>query len=78
VWYRFNDPVYVKLLKLEILELLVTPKSYTELINELSEYVTDVDVEIARKAVKSIGQIGENTCVHQPVLADRINARAQR
>jgi hypothetical protein len=54
---RYNDITYVKLLKLNILQLLANEKNFPEIIAELSEYVADVDSEISRKSIKGIGSI---------------------
>ena len=54
---RFNDPSYVKNVKIDILTLLADAGSAEPIVNELSEYVTDVDAEISRRAIRSIGKI---------------------
>lgn len=54
---RYNDPACIKKIKLEVLVDLSTPQNSSELINELSEYITDVSPEIAKQAIKSIGEI---------------------
>lgn len=54
---RYNDPICVKDLKLGVLTALATEHSMADIIAELSEYVTDVDAGIARKAIKGIGTI---------------------
>lgn len=54
---RFNDPSCVKLQKLQILTDLANEKTLSDVINELSEYVTDVDAEVARQSIRGIGKI---------------------
>mmetsp|Transcript_33388 Transcript_33388/g.6045 ORF Transcript_33388/g.6045 Transcript_33388/m.6045 type:complete len:135 (-) Transcript_33388:920-1324(-) len=54
---KYDEPTYIKYLKIEILTLIATENSLQDIINELSEYVTDVDVGIARNAIKAIGKI---------------------
>lgn len=54
---RFNDPPCVKKLKLESLTLLANNTSFSDIMSELSEYVTDVDVDIARTSIRNIGSI---------------------
>lgn len=54
---RFNDESCVKLLKLKILTNLAVANNYTDIVNEFAEYVTDVDVAIARSAIRGIGHI---------------------
>jgi len=54
---RYNDPLYVKSLKLDILKLICTDASVKNIVEELREYVTDVDVDVARKAIQTIGHV---------------------
>jgi len=55
---RYNDPVCVKLLKLEILTTIATAQNVGEIAEELAEYVTDVDATVARGAVSAVGEMG--------------------
>eukprot|EP00835_Amoeboradix_gromovi_P004368 NODE_336_length_10675_cov_0.185136.p1 type:complete len:881 gc:universal NODE_336_length_10675_cov_0.185136:2031-4673(+) len=52
---KYNDPIYVKLAKLEILVRLVDEETVTQVVTELKEYSQEVDVDFARKSVRSIG-----------------------
>eukprot|EP00163_Fabomonas_tropica_P026258 TRINITY_DN4741_c1_g2_i1.p1 TRINITY_DN4741_c1_g2~~TRINITY_DN4741_c1_g2_i1.p1 ORF type:complete len:735 (+),score=210.81 TRINITY_DN4741_c1_g2_i1:45-2207(+) len=54
---KFNDPAFVKALKLEILTSLATDSNANVIVEELSEYVTDVSVNIARRSIRAIGEI---------------------
>mmetsp|Transcript_6379 Transcript_6379/g.12074 ORF Transcript_6379/g.12074 Transcript_6379/m.12074 type:complete len:795 (+) Transcript_6379:28-2412(+) len=54
---RFNDPSCVKNLKLQVVTKLANPHNYSEILQELAEYVTDPDIEIARSSIKWIGGI---------------------
>ena len=40
---RVDEPTYIKLLKLEILSLIACDFNLGDMLNELGEYVTDVD-----------------------------------
>ena len=53
---KYNDPVYVKLEKLEAIVQLVSEKNADSILTELKEYAGEVDVEFVRKAVRSIGR----------------------
>ena len=53
---RFTDPSYVKLVKLDILTVIATENNMYNIVEELSEYVSE-NVEIARRAIQSIGKI---------------------
>ena len=48
---RYNDPVCIKLLKLEILTTIASAANVSDIVDELAEYVTDVDTTVARGAV---------------------------
>eukprot|EP00485_Elphidium_margaritaceum_P005776 CAMPEP_0202688500 /NCGR_PEP_ID=MMETSP1385-20130828/4001_1 /ASSEMBLY_ACC=CAM_ASM_000861 /TAXON_ID=933848 /ORGANISM="Elphidium margaritaceum" /LENGTH=740 /DNA_ID=CAMNT_0049343493 /DNA_START=129 /DNA_END=2348 /DNA_ORIENTATION=+ len=54
---RYNDPICVKEIKVKCLANLVNDHNAQDILSELSEYTTDVDVEIARLAIRSIGKI---------------------
>ncbi|KAH7826863.1 Adaptor protein complex 1 (AP-1), beta subunit [Monocercomonoides exilis] len=53
---KYNDPIYVKMEKLEIMMLLVNESNVTNVLNELKEYATEVDVDFVRKAVRAMGR----------------------
>ncbi|WVW82912.1 hypothetical protein I302_104926 [Kwoniella bestiolae CBS 10118] len=54
---KYNDPIYVKLAKLEIMYRLTREENVSEVLAELKEYATEVDVDFVRKAVRSIGRL---------------------
>jgi len=53
---KYNDPVYVKMEKLEVLFKLCNDRNIEEMMNEFKEYATEVDVAFVRKAVNMIGR----------------------
>eukprot|EP01118_Nematostelium_gracile_P007676 TRINITY_DN2509_c0_g1_i2.p1 TRINITY_DN2509_c0_g1~~TRINITY_DN2509_c0_g1_i2.p1 ORF type:complete len:722 (-),score=226.41 TRINITY_DN2509_c0_g1_i2:23-2188(-) len=53
---KFNDPIYVKMEKLEIMIMLANEKNIPQVLNEFKEAAGEVDVEFVRKAVKAIGR----------------------
>jgi AP-1 complex subunit beta-1 len=53
---KYNDPIYVKMEKLEIIIKLVTERNIDQVLLELKEYSTEVDVDFVRKAVSAIGR----------------------
>ena len=55
---RYNDPLYVKLEKLECLTRLVSTSNYEQLLSELKDYATEVDADFVRRAVRTIGRCG--------------------
>lgn len=54
---KYNDPIYVKVTKLEIIFMLATEKNIKEVLNELREYATEIDVHFVRKSVRAIGKL---------------------
>jgi len=54
---KYDEPSYVKNLKLEILAQVASVGNIQEIVNELSEYVTDVNAAIAKKSIKCFGTI---------------------
>lgn len=53
---NFNDPIYIKLQKLEVLSSLASNDNIQQILHELKEYTQEVDVEFVRKAVRAIGR----------------------
>ncbi|EIN07396.1 Adaptor protein complex beta subunit [Punctularia strigosozonata HHB-11173 SS5] len=66
---KYNDPVYVKMAKLEIMYRLAREDNAKEVLAELQEYASEVDVDFVRKAVRSIGRLAikveaaANSCI---------------
>ncbi|KAF7373314.1 AP complex subunit beta [Mycena sanguinolenta] len=53
---KYNDPLYVKIEKLDIMVRLAADNNVDALLSELKEYASEVDVDFVRKSVKAIGQ----------------------
>ena len=53
---KYNDPIYVKMEKLEVVIKLVSERNVEQVLMELKEYATEVDVDFVRKSVSSIGR----------------------
>ncbi|CAF4524461.1 unnamed protein product, partial [Rotaria sp. Silwood2] len=53
---KYNDPIYVKLEKLDIMIRLTNATNIAQVLAELKEYATEVDVDFVRKAVRAIGR----------------------
>ncbi|OAV91798.1 hypothetical protein PTTG_03728 [Puccinia triticina 1-1 BBBD Race 1] len=64
---KYNDPIYVKLAKLEIIYRLAGDSNYEQVLTELAEYASEVDVDFVRKAVRSIGRLA----IKIPLASDR-------
>ena len=52
---KFNDPLYLKLEKIEILVKIVTEANSESILIELQDYACDLDMDLVQAAVKAIG-----------------------
>ncbi|EGR30331.1 hypothetical protein IMG5_134800 [Ichthyophthirius multifiliis] len=53
---NFNDPIYIKTMKIEILIRLANLDNIHQILSQLKEHTTEVDIEIAKKSIRSIGR----------------------
>ncbi|KAH3761626.1 AP-1 complex subunit beta-1 [Pelomyxa schiedti] len=53
---KYNDPIYVKMEKLDIMIMLASERNIDQILPEFKEYATMVDVEFVRKSVRAIGR----------------------
>ncbi|CAH8444359.1 unnamed protein product [Schistosoma haematobium] len=53
---KYNDSIYVKLEKLDIMIRLINQSNIGQVLAELKEYAKEVDVDFVRKAVRAIGR----------------------
>lgn len=53
----YDDQIYVKDTKLEIIYLLANEDNVSLVLQELEEYATEVDVAMARKAIRAFGNL---------------------
>ncbi|KAM6493184.1 Adaptin N terminal region domain containing protein [Amanita muscaria] len=53
---KYNDPLYVKVEKVDIMVRLANDHNVDALLSELKEYASEVDVDFVRKSIKAIGQ----------------------
>ncbi|KAG8981343.1 hypothetical protein FRB90_007317 [Tulasnella sp. 427] len=67
---KYNDPIYVKLAKLEIMYRLSREENFKPVLAELHEYASEVDIDFVRKAVRTIGRLAikvpaaANSCIN--------------
>ncbi|KAK8509285.1 hypothetical protein V6N12_018367 [Hibiscus sabdariffa] len=54
---QYNEPSYVKRLKLEMLTAVANESNTYEIVTELCEYAANVDVPIARESIRAVGKI---------------------
>ncbi|CAA17886.1 AP-2 adaptor complex beta subunit Apl1 [Schizosaccharomyces pombe] len=66
---NFDDPIYVKLEKLDILTKIADIHNLDQILPEFVEYASEIDVELVRKSVKCIGYLAikieerKNDCI---------------
>ena len=56
-WCQFDEPLYVKLAKLDILLTLASEENMPILLEELKKYSAEEDVEFATRSIMAIGKI---------------------
>lgn len=56
-FWKLDDTIYIKDTKLEIIYLLATEDNIGVVFRELEEYATEVDVRMARKAIRAFGNL---------------------
>ena len=54
---KYEEPSYIKFLKLDVLALIASEENVQEIITELEEYVSDASAEIAKRAIRAFGDI---------------------
>lgn len=54
---RYNEPPHVKHLKVELLPMIANSSNARDIATELNEYVTDVDSELSKRAIRALGEI---------------------
>jgi AP-1 complex subunit beta-1 len=52
---KYNDPVYVKLEKIDIMVKVADEKNADIILSELKDNAYDLEIELVRKSVKAIG-----------------------
>merc|ERR1719445_1617317 len=76
---KFNDAVYVKMQKLQILIKLTSRKNIDQVLMEFKEYAQEVDIDFVRRSVRAIGRVAikldcaAEKCVS--VLSDLVKTR---
>lgn len=54
---HYDDPIYIKDTKLEIIYLLANKNNVHVVLRELAEYATEVDISMSRKAIRAFGNL---------------------
>ncbi|GMF03161.1 unnamed protein product [[Candida] boidinii] len=53
---KYNDPLYLKLEKIEIMVRLANESNALLLLAELREYAMEIDMEVVKRSIQAIGQ----------------------
>ncbi len=56
---KYNDPLYIKIEKLQLILMLSNEDNVEQIYPELADYAKEVDVEFVRMAIKCIGEVAE-------------------
>lgn len=56
-FWKYDDPIFIKDTKLEIIYLLADENNVDLVFRELEEYATEIDVSMARKAIRAFGNL---------------------
>lgn len=67
---RYNDPLYLKLEKVEIMVNLVNDTNCKQLVAELKEYCMEVDLEFVRRAIRALGQTAVKVAASAEMVVD--------
>ena len=76
---KYNDPIYVKMEKLEIMIMLASERNIEQVLLEFKEYASEVDVDFVRRSVRAVGRCAikleraAERCIN--VLLDLIQTR---
>ena len=63
---KFDEPTYIKFMKINILTMIVSESTIEDIGTELSAYVTDVNSDISKKSIQALSKIAirlPNACV---------------
>lgn len=54
---KYNDPLYVKVDKLQLIVQMANEENVEQIYPELADYAKEVDIEFVRRAIKAIGEV---------------------
>lgn len=55
---KFDEPTYIKHMKIDILTMIVSENTITDIVTELSAYITDVNIDVSKKSIQALSKIG--------------------
>ncbi|CDR94384.1 adaptin subunit, putative [Babesia bigemina] len=72
-FFRYDDPSYIKHVKLNILVAIACEANYLEIVKDLNEYVSDTNHAIAAKSVKAVGIIALKFPAHLEFIMSQMS-----
>ncbi|GFE54117.1 HEAT repeat-containing protein [Babesia ovis] len=72
-FFRYDDPSYIKHVKLNILVVIACEDNASEILNDLNEYMSDTNHDIAAKSVKAMGIIALKAPSHLEQIISQIS-----
>ena len=69
---KFDDPIYIKLEKIDIMLAIATRANAELVLAEFAEYSQEVDVEVVRRSVRSIGVLAVRVSSVTPQCVERL------
>ncbi|GIX62947.1 adapter-related protein, putative [Babesia caballi] len=72
-FFRYDDPSYIKHVKLHILVAIACEANSLEILNDINEYVSDTNHDIAAKSVKAVGVIALKSPTHIELIISQIS-----
>jgi hypothetical protein len=57
-YIKFDEPLHVKYLKIDLLAQLSNSSNMNDILEELAVYVAEVDQELSRRSIRAIGKVG--------------------
>lgn len=78
---RYNDPMYIKLAKLKLLLSLVSSENVFQVLAELREYSSEVDLDFVHQSIQAIGRCAiqcsnaadESVAILLELIASQVN-----
>ena len=63
---KFDEPTYIKFMKINILTMIASENTVEDIITELSAYIADVNADLSKKSIQAISKLAikiPNACV---------------
>ncbi len=69
---KYNEPLYVKQKKIEMLPMLITDDNVTEILDELSMYCSDITPILSHDAINALGQVATRSNEYFKVCVQKL------